>query len=264
MTIQKKIIWGLIGIVLAGLCVWGFRWATYARPPLSEAINALRSDGLVAVTHNPWLTFTPEQYSPNTGFIFYPGGRIDPRGYSDMMRTISEKGYLVVVPTMPINMAIFDFNIADEIIAAHPEIAHWVIGGHSVGGTAAAQYTFENPKYINGLAIWSSYPADNSDLSDLNLPVILMYGGNETGVTDESVRARKHLDRFAVRLAEGCLLAQRADAVCLAERERAARGVLLEPRHRRRQSPSVGRRCERAVFPDENGLRREAPLLIED
>ena len=190
---QKKIIWGLIGIVLVGFCVWGVRWATYARPPLSEAINALRSDGLVAVTDNPWLTFTPEQDSPSTGFIFYPGGRIDPRGYSDLMRTISEKGYLVVVPTMPINMAIFDSNIADEIIAAHPEIAHWVIGGHSVGGTAAAQYTFANPKNIDGLAIWSSYPADSSDLSDLNIPVILMYGGNETGVTDESVGARKHL-----------------------------------------------------------------------
>jgi predicted esterase len=193
LNLQKKVIWGLIGIVLAGFCVWGVRWATFARPPLSEAINALRSDGLVAVTDNPWLTFTPEQDSPDTGFIFYPGGRIDPRGYSDLMRTISEKGYLVVVPTMPINMAIFDFNIADEIIAAHPEITHWVIGGHSVGGTAAAQYTFANPKNIDGLAIWSSYPADSSDLSDLNIPVILMYGGNETFVTDGSVGARKHL-----------------------------------------------------------------------
>jgi len=190
---QKKIIWGLIGIVLVGFCVWGVRWATYARPPLSEAINALRSDGLVAVTDNPWLTFTPEQDSPSTGFIFYPGGRIDPRGYSDLMRTISEKGYLVVVPTMPINMAILDSNIADEIIAAHPEITRWVIGGHSVGGTAAAQYTSSHPDQIAGLAIWSSYPADGSDMSNLDIPVTLMYGGNETRVTDESVGARKHL-----------------------------------------------------------------------
>jgi pimeloyl-ACP methyl ester carboxylesterase len=94
---------------------------------------------------------------------------------------------------MPLNMAVFDANIADEIIAAHPEITHWVIGGHSVGGTAAAQYTSSHPDQIAGLAIWSSYPADGSDLSKLNIPMILMYGGNETGVTDESVRARKHL-----------------------------------------------------------------------
>jgi len=46
---------------------------------------------------------------------------------------------------------------------------------------------------MSGLAIWSSYPADRSDLSSLNIPVILMYGGNEAGVTDESVGIRKHL-----------------------------------------------------------------------
>ena len=75
----------------------------------------------------------------------------------------------------------YNSNIADEIIAAHPEIAHWVIGGHSVGGTAAALYTAAHPERIAGLAIWSSYPADSSDLSNLNIPVVLMYGGNETG-----------------------------------------------------------------------------------
>jgi pimeloyl-ACP methyl ester carboxylesterase len=94
---------------------------------------------------------------------------------------------------MPINMAIFDSDIADDIIAAHPEIAQWVIGGHSVGGTAAALYTSGHSEKIAGLAIWASYPADNSDLSNLNIPVVLMYGGNETGVTDESVGLRKHL-----------------------------------------------------------------------
>lgn len=50
-----------------------------------------------------------------------------------------------------------------------------------------------NPDQIAGLAIWSSYPADNADISDLDLPVILLYGGNEVRVTDESVGARKHL-----------------------------------------------------------------------
>jgi predicted esterase len=189
----KKIFWGLVGIVLVGFCIWGVQWATYARPPLPEALEALQSDDFVTITTTPWLTFTPAKSSPDTGFIFYPGGRIDPRGYSNLMRTISKKGYLVVVPKMPINMAVFNSNIADEIIAAHPEITHWVIGGHSVGGTAAAQYAAKHLENIDGLAIWSSYPADSSNLSNLNIPVILMYGGNETGVTDESVGARKNL-----------------------------------------------------------------------
>jgi len=189
----KKIAWALAGIALLGFLAWGVQWATFARPPLPEALAAARSDNLVAVTDTPWLTFTPEQDLQETGFIFYPGGRIDPRGYSTLMRAIAEQGYLVVVPTMPINMAIFDSNVADKIIAAYPEVKRWVIGGHSVGGTSAALYTSTHPAQIAGLAIWASYPADNSDLSSLNIPVVLLYGGNETGVTDESVGARKHL-----------------------------------------------------------------------
>lgn len=189
----KKFLGMLFAALITIFLIGGISWTTYARPPLPEAVEALQSDDLVAVTDTPWLTFTPQQNLRETGFIFYPGGRIDPRGFSNLMRAIAEKSHLVVVPTIPINMAIFNSNIADEIIAAHPEIRHWVIGGHSVGGTAAAQYTFSHPDQIAGLVIWSSYPADSSDLSNLNIPVILMYGGNKTGVTDESVGARKHL-----------------------------------------------------------------------
>jgi hypothetical protein len=191
---QNKKIWVfiLLGAVVAQ-ALFGANYLRYERQPLLQASAALESDETMSVTRAHWLTFTPASPAPATGFIFYPGGRISYLGYSDLMRAISEKGYLVVVPTMPINMAIFNSNIADEIIATHPEIKHWVIGGHSVGGTAAAQYTFSHPDQIAGLAIWSSYPADGSDISGLKIPVILMYGGNETDVTDESVGARKHL-----------------------------------------------------------------------
>ncbi len=190
---RKKIILVFSGILFAGLAVWGALWATYARPPLPEAVAALQSDEVITVTTAPWLTFTPAQTAAGTGFIFYPGGRVDPQGYAGLMRTIAENGYLVVVPTMPINMAIFNVNVANEIIAAHPEIAQWVIGGHSVGGTSATLYVAAHPDQMAGLAIWSSYPADKSDISSLDISVILLYGGNELDVTDESVGARKHL-----------------------------------------------------------------------
>jgi hypothetical protein len=191
--LRKKIVWGFVGVILFGFAAWGVQWATFARPPLPEAVAALSSDDLVTVSDATWLTFTPQQAALDTGFIFYPGGRVDPQAYAGLMRTIAEAGYLVVVPSMPINMAIFNPNVANEIIAAHPEIERWVIGGHSVGGTAAALYVSGNPNQVAGLAIWSSYPADNSDISDRAIPVILLYGGNEIRVTDESVGARQHL-----------------------------------------------------------------------
>jgi len=182
----KKVIWGFIGILFAGICIWAVQWATYARPPLPEALEALESDALVAVTQEPWLTFTPINSELKTGFIFYPGGRIDPRGYASLMHAISSEGYLVIVPEMPINMAVFNPNIANEIIGQHPEIKHWVIAGHSVGGVMAAQYTNENREDIDGLMICASYPAGNTDMSDIVIPVVSIYGSLDPKVNDLS------------------------------------------------------------------------------
>jgi predicted esterase len=191
---QKKRI-GLLSLVLlvALLGFLGIRWATFARPPLPEAIAALESDDLVAVTARPWLTFSPVSVTPETGFVFYPGGRIDPRGYAPLMKAIASDGVLVVVPEMPINMAPFRPNVADEIVAAHPEIRRWVIGGHSVGGTMAAQYSNAHRDAIAGLAIWASYPADNADLADVGIPVALIYGSHDPRVNRDSVAERRHL-----------------------------------------------------------------------
>ena len=110
-----------------------------------------------------------------------------------MMRAIAEGGYLAVVPEMPFNIAAFRPNTADEIIAEYPDINHWVIGGHSVGGTMAVQYTDKHPETIDGLAIWASYPADNANLSDLDIPVISIYGSRELRVNDSSVAERQYL-----------------------------------------------------------------------
>ena len=142
----KKQIW-MLGVLLL-VFVMGFsflQWITYERRPLPEAFAALESDDLVIVREEPWLAFAPAQHAPSTGFIFYPGGRIDPRGYAPLLKAIASEGYLVVVPEMVLNMAPFSPNIADEIIASHLSLSQWVIGGHSVGGTMAAQYAKSHP-----------------------------------------------------------------------------------------------------------------------
>lgn len=169
-------------------------------------MEALDSDDVVVVTLEPWLTFLPNLNTPKTGFIFYPGGRINPQGYAPLLRVIASEGYLVVVPEMPINMAVLKANIADDIITDYPEIDHWVMGGHSVGGVAAAQYTANNPELIHGLAIWASYPAESTDTSDLDIPVLLIYGSLDERVNDSSVGERKHLlpkDTFYIRIEGG-------------------------------------------------------------
>jgi predicted esterase len=180
-------------LLVALLGVFGVRWLASERTPLPEALAALDSDSLVEVTKEPWLTFAPKQSTPDTGFIFYPGGRIDPQGYAALMNAIASEGYLVVVPEMPLNIAAFRPNIADEIVAYYADIGRWVIGGHSVGGTMAAQYTNTHREVVDGLAIWASYPADNANLSNSDVPVALIYGSLDPRVNDSSVSERRHL-----------------------------------------------------------------------
>jgi len=55
----KKILRVIFIVVFVIIGVWGIQWATFARPPLPEAIEALENDVLVTVTTEPWLTFSP-------------------------------------------------------------------------------------------------------------------------------------------------------------------------------------------------------------
>ena len=78
---NKKRLFLIVGLVLVlGSLLAGTIWLTIPRPALPEAIEALKSDQLVEVSLKPWMTFTPAE-TPTTGFIFYPGGRVDARAY---------------------------------------------------------------------------------------------------------------------------------------------------------------------------------------
>jgi hypothetical protein len=103
----------IVLITLVILVIGGTRWVTYTRQPLPEALEALKSDSMVQVVQKPWLVFRPVQTEVSVGFIFYPGGRIDPRSYAPLMHEIASAGYLVVVPKMPFNIAAFHPNSAD-------------------------------------------------------------------------------------------------------------------------------------------------------
>jgi hypothetical protein len=187
-----KLILGIVVAVLLALGVAGYLWLTNLVDPMPETDTALVADTGVTVETEPWLSFIPED-AADTGFIFYPGGRVPAQAYAPPIRAIAEAGYLSVVPSMPFGLAVLAPDTADDIIAAHPEIESWVIGGHSLGGAMAAQYA-DGTDEIEGLALWAAYPPGGTDLSEQSIEVTSIYA-TEDGLTslDEIETSRAQL-----------------------------------------------------------------------
>jgi dienelactone hydrolase len=139
---------------------------------MPEALQALQPGTDVQVEQGKWLNFSPTGKQPVSGLIFYPGGRVDPRSYAPAARELAKEGYLVVIVKMPLNLAVLDPSAAEEVIAAYPEIHHWVIGGHSLGGAMAANFVYSHPGKVDGLALWAAYPAGSNNLANSSVKVL--------------------------------------------------------------------------------------------
>lgn len=162
-------------------------WAETPPAPMSEAYDALVSSGAVTVTTGKWAVFEPVTMNSSTGFIVYPGGRVDFRSYAPLAHAIAAEGYFVIVVRMPLNLAIFGINIANDVMVSYPQINTWVIGGHSLGGTMAAQFVYDNPSNIRGLVLWAAYPAADTDLSNSMLRVTTIHGSNDGLVSNAQI-----------------------------------------------------------------------------
>ncbi len=179
--VVRYILAGLLALLLVGLVggaiyVVSANNRNAARP---EAVAAMQSDEFVAVTEpagEDWIVFSPAGQNPTTGFIIYPGGFVDPVAYAPVARDIAAAGYLTVIDPMPLNLAVLGLQGAGDIVDAFPDITSWGIGGHSLGGAMAAEYTYRHPGAVDGLALWAAYPAANSDLSTFDIQAVSIYG----------------------------------------------------------------------------------------
>lgn len=188
-TWLKRISLALIALLIVATAAFVI-WAENPLAAMPEAFAALESDADVLVTDTDWMVFTPANAEPQTGVIIYPGGHVDPRAYVPLAKEIARAGYLVVLPPMPLNLAFTGINVADEIMATNPTIEHWYVGGHSLGGSMAAEYVAANPNKVDGLFLWASYSAESTDLSAIpGLRVLSIYGTEDGGA--EEIRLSK-------------------------------------------------------------------------
>lgn len=162
-------------VVLALLGFYG--WTRLSRYPAFEDAAALAAD---ARTAQGWYAFEPEG-EPVAGFVFYPGGLVDPAAYAPLMQRLSDGGVLAVIVPMPLDLAVFGIHRADDVIAAYPEVEHWAIGGHSLGGAMASEYVKSHPGVLDGFVLLAAHPGESTDLSATDADTLSIYG-TEDGV----------------------------------------------------------------------------------
>jgi hypothetical protein len=173
-------------------------WLVYARPLAAapEAVAVLRGGPTLRVNERiTWFELVPDRRTragdpipPTTGLVFVPGARIDPRAYARVLRPVAAAGYLVIVLKEPFGFALPTSQHPARVMALHPEIRYWAVGGHSLGGVLAAGFA-DRDEQVDGLLLYASYPA--TAVTRTGLKVTSISGDADTLATPEDIAAAK-------------------------------------------------------------------------
>lgn len=223
--ILKRTLAAVLGLVLvAGVAflIWT-RLARYrAFPEAAEIAQQFRSD-------RGWYVVADTNTDPaldTTGFIFYPGGLVEPAAYAPLLEHLGREGILSIMVPMPLDLAVFGIDSALDVIKAYPQIHAWILGGHSLGGAMAAEFVKKHPDLVagtpdsakvdsagtqagsgkvKGIVFLASYPAKSTDLSKLPLNALAIAGTRDGVMFSEFESSMKRLppDARLIRIEGG-------------------------------------------------------------
>lgn len=172
--IATRVVGGVLSVLVLAALVW-----LRPFPADDPAVAAMAGgDGVRVEDSATRITLVPDGTRPTTGLVFQPGARVDPRAYVPLLARAAREGHLVVVVKQPFAIGFTALGAPEDVIAEHPEVSRWAVGGHSLGGVAASTFARDND--VEGLLLWASYPIES--LADRDLAVASV-SGTEDGLT---------------------------------------------------------------------------------
>ena len=187
-----KILLGILVVAILMVGAFLLYVSDYYHAEVNRKERAMFSD-IRVLDANDALIADPG--NAKTALILYPGGKVEHRAYEMLALRIADEGILCIVPKMPFNLAVFGINRAERYITAHPEIEHWYVGGHSLGGSMAAGFAAKHVPMVEGLVLLASYSVD--DLSTHMLRILSITASNDT------VLSRESYEKYKTNLPEG-------------------------------------------------------------
>lgn len=192
MTGTRKYLRRILPALLLVLILAGIAYIQDYYRAEETAIAALESTETVTVAVSAdRVVFQPQ--IPKAGLIFYPGGKVEFTAYAPLMQALAREDVLCILLKMPLNLAVLDMDAAKGLREEYPDVTHWYLGGHSLGGSMAASHIAGETGYA-GLLLLAAY--STADLTDSNLQVLSIYG-TEDGVLNSKKYAeyRSNLPR---------------------------------------------------------------------
>lgn len=188
-------LWVLLGLLAAAIVAFVV-WASLAASAEPGPLEAALADPAVEVIQGPVVELRPVGVEPIQAVVFYPGARVHRDAYiATWAPIVAATDTLVLIPRMPLNLAIFGRSRAAALIEDTPGIETWWVGGHSLGGAMAASWLGDQePGAVDGLTLWASFATGGAELEERDDLRVLSVSGSRDGLaTPEDVAERRAL-----------------------------------------------------------------------
>ena len=192
---RKKII--LIGVAaFLALCIGASAiWLNIHYSAGEAAMQAMQGGDGVTVSETDGAFFFDGK-GTDAALVFYPGGKVDSEAYAPLMKKLAAGGVDCFLLRLPFRLAVLDRNAADRVVSGY-DYKYLLVGGHSLGGVAAASYSDSHADKICGSVLLASYPSGK--MSENAPPVLSVYGTRDGVMDPDKFReAQPYLPPFSV------------------------------------------------------------------